>query len=409
MGISDLQAVVLEPATEAPVAVVGSLGMNPLPDPVEEEIRRLHTAGGLDDEPPGTPAHRQIDLCRDEHAALIEQGLQSLTVVRLGTLDDAFGLVAVGRTDASGLTSVQASSLQMMAAQVSMALHRIRLNRQHRDQAAALRASEARYRELYEHAPVAYVTVDADGRIQMANEQTAELLNTTTDPLSGRTLTHFCSDTDAADETVRRLRACIRNEERFYDQTVQICRADGTSIWVSMSVQPVTPSTGEAECLVTMRDVTEQVHMERALRSTRDDLEERVKERTAELKRANAQLQEHAERLSILRDIDQAILAAESPEEISAVAVQRAEQVVPCERVSVTILDWAAAEAEILAAGADEEVLDTGTRVSLDEYYLPDPLLDGNAQRIPDLQELSLPAAAEKYGSGACGRSSASR
>jgi PAS domain S-box-containing protein len=396
MGISDLQAVVLPGDTDASAAVVGSMGTAPLPDAVTAELRRLQTAISLDAEQAATPTRQTVDLCEDEHAALVGQGLQSMTVVRLGTVDYDFGLVAVGRTEAAGLTPMHASSLQMMAAQVSMALHRIRLNRQRRDKAEALRASEARYRELYEHAPVAYVTVDGDGRIRMANEQAAMLLQTTIDTLRDRTLTHFCSSTDAADETTRRLTTCIREDERFYDQKVQLCRADGSAIWVSMSVQPLGPSSGETECLVTMRDVTEQVQMERALRDARDDLEHRVEARTEELKRTNEQLQEQTERLAILRDIDQAILAAESAEEIAAVAVRRAEQVVPCERVSVTLLDEEAGEAEILAAGSDETVLTTGSRVPLDEYYLPSQLRDGEPKRIADLREITLPAAAEK-------------
>ena len=398
MGISDLQAVVLRRSSDESGSVVGSMGMSPLTDDVAAALRHLQEQlSTAPDEQAGTPARRQIDLCEAEHAPLLDEGLQSLTVVRLGTVDDDFGLVAVGRTDTAGLTPMEGSSLQMMAAQVSMALHRIRLDRQRRDKAEALRASEARYRELYENAPVAYVTVDADGRIRMANEQAATLLHTTTETLRDRTLTHFCSSTDAADETARRLATCIREDERFYDQQTQICRADGTSIWVSMSVQPMDPSTGEAACLVTMRDVTEQVRMQRVLRDTRDDLEERVEARTAELEQANERLQEQAERLGILRDVDQAILAAESPAEIAAVAVRRAEQVVSCERVSLTVLDWNAQEAEILAAGTGEAVLDAGTRVPFDDYYLPDCLLDGEAKRIGDLQALSsLPPAAEK-------------
>ena len=397
MGISDLQAVVLRGDADGAATVVGSTGMAPLADDVAAALRHLQAQISMDAEQAGTPARRRVELCETEHAPLVDEGLQSLTVVRLGTVDDDFGLVAVGRTDAAGLTPMEGSSLQMMAAQVSMALHRIRLDRQRRDKAEALRASEARYRELYEHAPVAYVTVDADGRIRMANEQAASLLHTTTDTLRDRTLTHFCSSTDAANETARRLATCIREDERFYDQKVQICRADGTSIWVSMSVQPMDPPTGTTECLVTMRDVTDQVEMEQALRDTRDDLEERVEARTTELEQANERLQEQAERLGILRDVDQAILAAESPAEIAAVAVRRAEQVVSCERVSLTVLNWNAQEAEILAAGTGEAVLDAGTRVPFDDYYLPDCLLDGEPKRIADLQALSsLPPAAEK-------------
>jgi PAS domain S-box-containing protein len=396
MGVSDLQAVLLRGADGAPAQVVGSLGTRSLPAAVEEELRQcrcdLSFAGAED----GRPPRRQIDVDPDATPALAETGVRRLTVVRLATIDHDFGMVVAGRTDATTPSPVQASSLQMMAAQASMALHRIRLTRQRRQKAEALRASEARYRELYEHAPVAYVSVDAEGTIHVANERAAALLRTTTDSLVGNTLTHFCADADAAATTTEHLAACIEAQERVYDRPVRLCRADGDSIWVSLSLQPVEAAAGRAECLATMVDVTDRMEMERALRATRDELEERVEARTDELERANERLQAQAERLSILRDIDQAILAAESPTEIAAVAVRRAEQVVACERVSVTVLDWATETAEILAAGQDEEVLEAGTRVPLSEYYLPDALREGTAKVIPDLQALSLPPAAEK-------------
>ena len=402
MGLADLQAVVLTgPVQEAP-RVVGSVGTRPLPDPVIDELRDLGAALSLDAEAAASPARRQMTVCRDEQPALVEAGVRHLSVVRLGTIDHEFGVVVAGRTGETRPSPLQASTLQMMAAQASMALHRIRLDRQREAKEAALRSSEARYRELYENAPVAYVSVNEEGEIHMANRRAGELLGLPEDDLPGKTITHFCFDTAETAQTVEHLSACIRGNERLYDQEVKLCRADGEQIWASMSVQPVNPGNEAPECLVMMVDITDRVEMETALREARDELEARVQERTTELRRSNERLQEQAERLATLRDIDQVILAAESPTEIASVAVRRARQVVPCERVSVSVINRDTGQVQVLTA--DQELttdatangLEAGTTIPRDAFFLPDAVEAGEATVIPDLEAIPLSGTAKK-------------
>jgi PAS domain S-box-containing protein len=69
---------------------------------------------------------------------------------------------------------------------------------------------------------------------------------------------------------------------------------------------------------------------------------------------AQQALRRYAERLRVLREIDQTILAAESPEAIAKAALVRIQELVPCERASVVLIDLNADLAIVLAAQPDK-------------------------------------------------------
>jgi len=86
-----------------------------------------------------------------------------------------------------------------------------------------------------------------------------------------------------------------------------------------------------------------------------------------ERKRAEEALREHAERLRLLHEIDSAILAAQSPEEITRAALGHIRQLVSCLGTSVVLFDFEAREATVLLADvAGESTVRAGTRFPLD-------------------------------------------
>ncbi len=331
MGLADLQAVVLDSSADDPTRVFGSLGTRPLPGPVVDELRRGAPFPDTADAR-GTPSHHRVEV--PEESALADQGIDHLTTVRLGTLDQEFGRVVAGLRADDTHTSLQLSSLQMMAAQASMALHRIALHREQAAQQEALRESEARYRELYENAPVAYLSATAEGKIRMANRRATELFGASREALTGRSIPNFCAGTPTGQEAAQRLAECLRSGAPVRDDEVELCLPDGGRVWVSLTMRPIEAGDRASDRLVMMVDVTERRRMESALREARNELERRVKERTAELEQANEHLEQRTRRLQALRDIDQAILAAESPEEIATATLRRAREIMPFHRCS---------------------------------------------------------------------------
>ena len=88
-----------------------------------------------------------------------------------------------------------------------------------------------------------------------------------------------------------------------------------------------------------------------------------------ERKLADEALKKYIDRLEILHQIDQAILAAQSPDEIAKAALVYIRRLVPCLRASLILLDFEAQEAMVLLVDTDHETgFGTGKRLSLNTY-----------------------------------------
>ncbi len=90
--------------------------------------------------------------------------------------------------------------------------------------------------------------------------------------------------------------------------------------------------------------------------------------------RADEALRQYAERLNILRQIDQATLAAQSPEAVANAVLARLREVVPCQLATVVLFDFGEQAFTILAVHTrgdprrGEPQLPAGTRLPLAAY-----------------------------------------
>ena len=75
-----------------------------------------------------------------------------------------------------------------------------------------------------------------------------------------------------------------------------------------------------------------------------------LSDRTAELSHANLALRQTGERLEILHQVDQAVLAAQSPEEIAQAVVSHIRRLAACQRASISLFDFKTGKGMILAA-----------------------------------------------------------
>ena len=127
-----------------------------------------------------------------------------------------------------------------------------------------LRQSERRYRELYEEAPSAYVTVGMDGRIVQANQQAVELLVYTRTELDNRPLFDLCAETPSGGEKARDLARRFLAGEEVVGEELEMVAADGSQLWVAFSARPIRDWRGRAiggHCQ--MVDVTERTKVDR--------------------------------------------------------------------------------------------------------------------------------------------------
>jgi signal transduction histidine kinase/DNA-binding response OmpR family regulator len=138
-----------------------------------------------------------------------------------------------------------------------------------------------------------------------------------------------------------------------------------------------------------------------ALQQLNTHLEEMVAERTvaltveiAERRRAGEALHRSAERLSILHEIDRAILTAQSPEAIAQAALGHICALVSVWRAGIWLFDWQTRQGVVLAvAGSGASRFPPGTRVALEEYGLQDlaVLQAGQAYAVADVRTLEPP------------------
>lgn len=128
-------------------------------------------------------------------------------------------------------------------------------------------------------------------------------------------------------------------------------------------------------------------------------LYESVQQELIERERAEDALRHYTVRLRTLREIDQAILAAETPQAIAQAALAHLQELMSCRRATVAMFDFKAGKVEILTGQADGGN-HIGAGVSLEVSGLDPCLLKGEIAIINDLALPSHSSATESPVSG---------
>jgi PAS domain S-box-containing protein len=122
-----------------------------------------------------------------------------------------------------------------------------------------LKQSEERYRDLYEEAPDAYLSVGINGYILRANRRAAELLGYGRVEIVGRPVTDLYADTPGGKDKVEKLFQMFLAGQELRDEEMEIRRADGSNLWASISVRTIVDEEGRLiASRVVVRDITEQ-------------------------------------------------------------------------------------------------------------------------------------------------------
>jgi len=152
--------------------------------------------------------------------------------------------------------------LRIFAARARAEMERLRIDEQ-------LRGNEARFRDFYEQAPVAYWQADDKGRIERVNRAMEEMLGVPRHEIVGRTLYDFAADTpDGRAKTLALRRTFFAGREIRGDE-VECRRADGSPLWIRVSVSGIRDASGRfTGGRVTALDVTAERRAEQALRDS---------------------------------------------------------------------------------------------------------------------------------------------
>lgn len=167
----------------------------------------------------------------------------------------------------------------------------------------ALRESEAMLRLVMDSCPFHIYIKDREGRHVLANRALAAFHNLTTDQIEGKTSIEVTQLTNAANIQVAEGYVAADRElietQVGTDRTIRHPMPDGSARWFRHIKLPLRVQGRDDYLLGVGMDVTERVEAEHLLQEYSQRLQERVEERTAELREAQDQLLQ-AERLSVL-------------------------------------------------------------------------------------------------------------
>ncbi len=137
----------------------------------------------------------------------------------------------------------------------------------------ALAKSEENYRDLYNNAPNAYFSIDTKGTIIRCNKQAALLLGISPEALPGRKVFSLYADTADGKQKAQRLFKKFTEGQNISNEELQMVRADGTTFWISLNVNPVRDASGQViESRSIVIDITERKRADEALQQANKKL-----------------------------------------------------------------------------------------------------------------------------------------
>ena len=136
-----------------------------------------------------------------------------------------------------------------------------------------LRESEAQWREVFEHNPVMYFMVDADGMVLSVNTFGAAQLGYAVSELHGASVlsVFFEEDRDRVRESVQ---VCLNNIGHTHSWEIRKVRKDRSALWVRENAKAVRRLDGRLIVLIACEDITERKEAENALRQSESYLAE---------------------------------------------------------------------------------------------------------------------------------------
>ncbi len=153
-----------------------------------------------------------------------------------------------------------------------------------------LRESEEKYRNIIETTNEGVWIVDAEAMTTYVNKRMAEMLGYTQGEMIGKSA---CDFVDEEGKVIIKLN--MKKSLKGIDESHEskLIRKDGSPLWTLINAKSVFDKDGEFTGSISMlTDITIRKEAEAKLKETLDNLEELVKERTAELEKAYNSLKE---------------------------------------------------------------------------------------------------------------------
>lgn len=153
----------------------------------------------------------------------------------------------------------------------------------------AVQEQDTFIKAIYNNAAQAISSTDEDGRFIEINPAFMTMFGYTREEVLK--LTHLDITHPAYHQkSLEKAAALFRNEIDGYRLEKQYLRKDGSTFWGDLSVTGIQKPNGKIQSVAVIVDISERKKAETALQQNRDELENRVKKRTAELAASHKKL-----------------------------------------------------------------------------------------------------------------------
>lgn len=166
-------------------------------------------------------------------------------------------------SSSSDIASLRSEEVQQLVYELQV--HQVELEMQNEELRSAqieLADSRDRYSELYEFAPVAYLTLDKNGEILKANLAASVLVGAERNRLVGKKLESFIAPASQDDYYRHRNAVFASDHKQMCELEVLVPGAPSRFVRFE-SLAAVVPSTSSRECRIAVIDLTERIHAER--------------------------------------------------------------------------------------------------------------------------------------------------
>jgi len=221
---------------------------------------------------------------------------------------------------------------------------------------AALRESEERYRQIFEKNRAVKLLIDPDsGAIVQANAAACEFYGYSLEELQHKKITDV--NVLPPEQVFAEMQRAVTENRTYFTYRHRLASGEVRDVAVYSSPLDI---QGRRLLYSIVHDITDH-------------------------RRAEHAVADQAERLRILHEIDRAVLAAKSPEEIALAAMRRARQVDSCPHAAVWSFESNDCRARLLAADVEgETAIAAGSCLSLAEFGFDPERLQGAAHIVEE-------------------------
>jgi two-component system sensor kinase FixL len=196
------------------------------------------------------------------------------------------------------VTTLSAASVASMSAEEAQALvhelqvHQVELEMQNdslRDAQHELANALDRYTELYDQAPVAFLSIAANGQILQANETAARMFGVNLGTLLGSKIWRFVAES-FRDTVYLHLRELLSEQASAHHCEVEMLRADESTFWACLQSTPAKYGPDQRKIRTAVIDISERRLAEQALSLLNIDLRQTLEVKEGDLARTVSQL-----------------------------------------------------------------------------------------------------------------------